>query len=124
MNHADHVKKFASFFQTATIVILAISVTSCGNRQTSAESGDDAPAAHSNGRPVDAASAGSVTGTIRFDGVPPQMKAINMIDVPNCAKMHPTPVLTEGVVPGQTAKKPHVEWPGAIAGAQPSKNRT
>jgi plastocyanin len=99
MKHADRTTKFASFFTTLAVVILAISANSCGNKESSLESGDDAPAARSGGRPVDAATAGSVTGTIWSDGVPPRMKTINMIDVPNCAKMHPTPALTEGVVP-------------------------
>jgi plastocyanin len=100
MNHTSRVKGFVSFSHTAMVVILAFAVAGCGNKASTAERGDDAPAAHSGGKPVDAITAGSVTGAIRFDGVAPQMKNINMIDVPNCAKMHSTPVLTESVVPG------------------------
>lgn len=101
-------KKFVSFFRTAMFVILAVSVAGCGNKQSSGERGGDVPAAHSGGKQVDASSAGSVTGTIRFDGVPPQLKTINMIDVSNCAKMHATPVLTEGVVPGDNGSLQNV----------------
>jgi len=52
------------------------------------------------GRPVDTATAGSVSGTVKLEGVPPKMKAINMAAVPNCAKQHGTPALTETVIAG------------------------
>jgi plastocyanin len=91
-------------FQTpcriVAIVILGAALSACGNRQPAAESGENPPASHTAGKPVDTATAGSVTGTIRFEGALPAMKTINMIDVPNCAKMHSTPVSTEGAVPG------------------------
>jgi plastocyanin len=66
-----------------------------------AEQLENEPPAHSGGKPVDAATAGSLSEEIRFEGAPPQMKKLNMIDVPNCAKMHLTPAMTESVVPGE-----------------------
>lgn len=100
MNRSDLAKKLASFFQIAAALALAVILAGCGSKQAPDESAGSAAAAHTAGKPVDAATAGTVTGTIRFEGVPPQMRNINMIDVPNCAKLHGSPVLTEGVVPG------------------------
>ena len=54
-----------------------------------------------NGKPVDAATAGSIGGTIMLDGAPPTPKNINMNGVPPCAKQHVgDPAKTEDVVPG------------------------
>jgi plastocyanin len=94
------VKKYASILRTAAFVLLAISIAGCGSKQPAAEQGGEMPAAHTSGKPVDAATAGSVTGTILFTGTLPLNKNINMIDVPNCAKMHSAQAMTEGVVPG------------------------
>ena len=41
-----------------------------------------APRPHPAGKPVDAATAGSVTGTIKLDGTAPKMKIINMAAEP------------------------------------------
>jgi len=37
---------------------------------------------------------------VRLDGAPPPMKPISMAAVPNCARLHSTPAMTEDVVPG------------------------
>jgi plastocyanin len=100
MKHLDQSVERGTLFSLAAVLILAISVASCGNKQSSVENANNVPAAHSGGKPVDPVTAGSVTGTIRFDGTPPKMKAINMSAVPNCAKMHTEPVMSEEVVPG------------------------
>jgi len=96
----DHVKIFTRFVGATTVFALVTILAGCGTKQSSTESSDNPPVSHSSGKPVDATTAGSVTGTIKFDGAVPQMKTINMIDVPNCAKMHSAPVMTESVVPG------------------------
>ena len=44
--------------------------------------------------------AGSITGTITFDGKAPVMKALAMDADPVCAKKHPTPALSERLVLG------------------------
>jgi plastocyanin len=94
------VRKQASFWRTAALVLLAISLAGCGNKQNAPDSSENTPAVHTGGKLVDAATAGSVTGTILFTGAAPQNKIINMIDVPNCAKTHSAPVMSEGFVPG------------------------
>ena len=93
-------KNCEPYLRVAAPILLAISISGCAKNPPSTDLARGAKTAHSGGKLVDMASAGSVTGTVRFDGVPPQPKTINMIDVPNCAKMHATPVLTEAVVPG------------------------
>jgi plastocyanin len=102
LNPGDQLTKYILFLRTATLVLLAISVTGCGNKQPASgnNESESAPAAHTSGKPVDPTTAGSVTGTILFTGVPPKMKAISMVTVPNCAKMHSMPAMTEDFVPG------------------------
>jgi Carboxypeptidase regulatory-like domain len=79
-------------------VVLAISMLSCGQKQGTSE----APApANPAGKPVDAATAGEITGMIKLSGTPPKMKPINMAAEPACAKEHATPAMTEDVVPGE-----------------------
>jgi hypothetical protein len=52
-------------------------------------------------KPVDPATAGSLTGTIRLDGPPPAMRTISMAAVQNCVKARDgEPAMTEDVVPG------------------------
>jgi plastocyanin len=81
----------------ALAVSFAVAMLSCGGNKETAEQ----PAAtETAGKPVDAATAGSITGTIKLDGTPPKMKVINMAAEPNCAKQHSTPAMTQDVVPG------------------------
>jgi len=94
--------KHAKLFTLATVLILGISVAGCGNKESSGDNAANAPATHSGGKPVDPTTAGSVTGIVRFDGMPPKKKAINMSAVPNCAKLHSEPVMSEEVVPGDS----------------------
>ena len=79
-------------------VVLAAALVSCGGKGTESEA--PAPAANPAAKPVDTATAGTVTGMIKLDGTPPKMKKINMAAEPNCAKEHSTPAMTEEVVPG------------------------
>jgi plastocyanin len=85
----------------AAVMTLASSLTSCTRKtDTSTASDDDLPASNSVGRPVDPVTAGSVTGVIKFEGVPRKMRVINMAAIPNCAKMHSSPAMTEDVLLG------------------------
>jgi len=53
------------------------------------------------GKPVDAATAGSITGMILLDGAPPKPRTISMAAVQSCNKQHAgNPATTEDVVPG------------------------
>ena len=49
---------------------------------------------------ADAAAAGSVKGTAKFEGSALKPTRIDMSSDPNCAKAHPTPATTEDVVIG------------------------
>jgi plastocyanin len=83
-----------------TLSVLATGATSCGKQEQSRAERDNSPASNVPKTPVDPAAAGSVTGLVKFDGVPPEMKVINMAAVPNCAKENSSPAMTEDVVRG------------------------
>jgi plastocyanin len=100
MNPRGCQKKFKALRRAAGVLAVSLALAGCSSKPSPAESSDSTAATHLGGKPVDAATAGTVTGTIRFEGAPPPIKNINMIDVPNCAKMHSGPIPTEGVVPG------------------------
>ena len=81
--------------------VLAVAMMSCGKKEhTTAEAPAAGAPAASAGKPVDTATAGSVTGTVKLDGTAPKMKIINMAAEPNCAKVHTTPAMTQDVVVG------------------------
>ena len=85
----------------AACLALGVAVISCGNKQESGGTAGSAPAANAAGKPVDAATAASITGIIKLDGTPPKMKNINMAAEPNCAKEHAAaPAMTEDVLAG------------------------
>lgn len=50
---------------------------------------------------VEAQGGGTLTGTVKFEGLPPKPTKIDMSFDPNCAKAHPTPAVTEEVVTSQ-----------------------
>jgi plastocyanin len=77
---------------------IAFALVSCGkNPSTEAPAGGGTP---SGGQAVDAATAGSVSGTIKLDGAAPAMHNINMSAEAYCVGQHPTPVKDESVVTG------------------------
>src|SRR5438309_3415282 len=89
-----------SLWYFAAAVTLAAAMMSCGGKGNQ-PSETAAPAANTAGKPVDTATAGTVTGSIKLDGTAPKPKNINMAAEPNCAKQHAgSPVTTEDVVPG------------------------
>ncbi len=67
------------------------------------ESSGPAPTTiHPDGKAVDPATAGTITGTINLEGAPPKPRNINMAGVSSCAKEHAgNPAQTEDVVPGE-----------------------
>ena len=84
----------------ASSLILAASLVSCGNKQES--SSVQTPAENAAAKTVDAATAGSIMGTVKLDGTPPRMKVINMAAEPTCAKDHSsTPAMTQDVITGE-----------------------
>lgn len=44
--------------------------------------------------------AGTISGKVTYSGTPAKQRPIDMSKEPSCAKQHPTPVMTEGVVTG------------------------
>jgi plastocyanin len=80
-------------------VSLSFAMVGCGKKQTSSET--PAPTSSVNGTPVDAATAGSISGTVQLDGAAPKMKTINMAAEPSCAKQHSTPAMSQEVLVGK-----------------------
>jgi plastocyanin len=61
-------------------------------------------AAAANPRPI----GGSVSGKVTYTGTPANPKAIDMAKEPSCAKQHPKPLRTEGVVTGPNSSLENV----------------
>src|SRR5207245_8629489 len=89
---------FGTLWYFAAAIALAVAMMSCGGKGSPSETA--APAANPAAKPVDAATAGTVTGSIKLDGTAPKPRNINMAAEPNCATQHSTPAQTEDVVPG------------------------
>lgn len=87
-----------SFFVFFSVAAIAAVLVSCGGSEQPAE--PTTSAVMPVGRQIDPATAGSVMGTIKLEGTPPRMRAINMVADPVCAGMHPQRAMTENVVTG------------------------
>jgi len=101
MNIADRAGKAAAVCLLIAAALVSLAGVSCGSNDESPKT----PAGNTTfgnpaGKPVDAATAGSVAGTVKLDGTPPAMKGIAMAAVAYCAKQHDSPVTAEDVVPG------------------------
>lgn len=79
----------------AVIAATALIAAACGNK-SSKSSAEPAPT-----ETVNPATAGSISGTVRLDGVPPKLRPINMSAEPYCEKVHPTPLMPPEVVVGE-----------------------
>ncbi|MBI3484328.1 MAG: hypothetical protein HY012_04150, partial [Acidobacteria bacterium] len=88
----------ARFLYAVLAVALALFVSACGSKEK-AEEQPAAPAATASA-PVDPATAGSITGTVKLDGPAPKAQRIRMDAEPTCAKTHTTPVMSEEYVVG------------------------
>ncbi len=92
--------KSKSVLFVAASLLLAVAMISCGKKEETSDNSAPAAAATA-GKPVDPATAGTVSGTIKLDGAAPKMKTINMAAEPNCASAHTgSPAMTEDVVAG------------------------
>src|ERR1700686_2875242 len=87
----------------AAALLLAIFAASCGHSENSEETGARPAAVNPAAKPVDPATAGTVIGTVQFDGALPQMKSINMASVPSCAKLHSSPQMVQDVILGNNS---------------------
>ena len=96
-------KKVARLAALLGIVALAAVWIGCGGKggASNEPAGPPPTTINPSGKPVDSATAGSITGMIMLDGAPPAPKTISMNGVPPCAKQHTDKkATTEDVVPG------------------------
>jgi hypothetical protein len=70
----------------------------CSKKEESAE--QPATPAQPAGKTVDTATAGSISGTVKFEGPAPKAQRVRMDAEPNCAKLHSTPVMSDEVALG------------------------
>ena len=75
--------------------LVAIALAGCGGDGGGGTSGGGGAAVEN---PVDAATAGSVTGSIAFEGTAPSMDVIDMADEEVCADKHASTPMTEEMV--------------------------
>lgn len=80
----------------AVLALVALGAASCGKKEPAEESASSA--AQPTAQPVDPATAGSITGTIKLEGPAPKAKKINMASDPACASAHPGGASDEEVV--------------------------
>lgn len=78
----------------AAAVVAAAALVACGG-EGDGEAGREAAAVEF---PVDSATAGAISGTVRFEGTPPEMRTINMSEEPTCAEKHEEPPRSQEVV--------------------------
>ena len=83
---------------------LAATAAACGGGGSSAPAETAAPAAGPAGQKVDAATAGTITGTISFDGVAPKNEPIKMNADPVCLKEATGPQAQETYTLGADGK--------------------
>src|SRR5688572_1315949 len=81
--------------------LLALALAGCGGGGEEApEGGDQAAAGAVTEHPVDAATAGTVHGTVRFTGTAPAAEPIDMADEPTCREAHGGSPVKRSVVVG------------------------
>ena len=79
---------------------IALTIAGCGGPKKETSVAPAPEASTPGGKPVDAATAGSITGTVVLEGTPPRMKKINMSAEPSCMKERTGPAFSEEVVTG------------------------
>ena len=75
----------------SAVLLLVVSCVGCGHGKS-----ESAPPVAT----VDPATAGSITGTVTFEGAPPPVKPIDMSASPACVQANPQPVFPQIVVTG------------------------
>jgi len=88
-------KRFTNLVLTAA---LAIVVAGCGGKATNTDETAQPSGPANTGATIDPATVGSISGTVKLDGMPTPMKPINMSAEPYCAKEHSSPVTPQDVV--------------------------
>jgi plastocyanin len=77
---------------------LVFALSGCSKKEETAE--QPATPAQPTGKKVDPANAGSLSGTVRFEGAAPKPQRIRMDAEPACAKLHAGAVTSEEIVLG------------------------
>jgi len=80
----------------ALAILLGLAVAGCSNKSSEESQASPEPTAV-----VDATTAGSISGTVTFEGKVPQFRPIDMSAEPACVQAHPAPVAPPVVVLGQ-----------------------
>lgn len=86
-----NLKSFSCFLATMTALCLCLA---CGSKKTETST-EEAAASPEQATPIDPATVGQVTGTIKFEGEKPKLKPIMMDQDPVCVKKHSSPVHAE-----------------------------
>lgn len=90
-----NIKSFGLVFTVA----LTLAAFGCGKKEE--QPAERPSAAAPAGAKVDAATAGSITGTVTLEGKPPALRPINMSAEPYCQKAHSSPVYPQDIVAGE-----------------------
>jgi plastocyanin len=86
----------SDFARFAAVVAVAVTLTACGGGTQEGPAAEPAPVVN----PVDPATAGSITGTIAFEGTPPPARPISMASDPNCGAGGTTETVVVGSAGG------------------------
>jgi len=82
----------------SVVISLSAALSSCGSKGNETSEAPSAGAVA--GSPVDMSTTGTITGSIKLDGNPPEMKNISMAAAQKCAEQRSAPAMTQTVVPG------------------------
>ena len=93
--HSNSMTKLWGFVIAGAMVL---TLSGCGNKGSNTSSGfADSSGATAT---IDPTTSGSITGSVRLDGTPPVLRAIDMDAAPACVKANPSPVIPPQVVTG------------------------
>ncbi|MGH9703376.1 MAG: carboxypeptidase regulatory-like domain-containing protein, partial [Candidatus Acidiferrales bacterium] len=79
---------------------MSFSIAGCGSKEKEQAATEEKQATAAPAAPIDMATVGEVTGSVKLEGAPPTFKPINMSAEAYCAKAHSSPVMPEEVVTG------------------------
>jgi len=82
----------------AGLAVLTLSPVSCGKKETALDADHPSSQPALPVQPVDLATAGSIIGTVKLDGLAPKRRKIDITNDSACASAHPGGLLDEAVV--------------------------
>ena len=92
--------KFRYWSGLACIAGMGLVLVSCGKKEETGENTSAPAAPKPAAAPVDPATAGSISGTVKFDGPAPKAKTVNRAAYAYCAGAHSSPVTDPEVLVG------------------------